>query len=98
MCSCRFDAEMQQLQEALRQEKTGREKALRERDMTTAEKTTAEQNLAVCCITFKAFPHPETLTRLCQTHRCTRMWQLKNFSPPKFISTFSVCIFSYSLI
>jgi hypothetical protein len=59
VCSCRFDAEMQQLQEALRQEKTGKEKALRERDMATAEKTSAEQNLAVCCFTCIAFPQPE---------------------------------------
>jgi hypothetical protein len=40
---------MQQLQEALRQEKTAKEKALRERDMATAEKTSSEQNLAVRC-------------------------------------------------
>jgi hypothetical protein len=68
VCSCRFDAEMQQLQEALRQEKTGKEKALRERDMATAEKTSAEQNLAVCCFTYTSFfltPNPpQFLSRL----------------------------------
>lgn len=56
MCSCRFDAEMQQLQEALRQEKTAKEKALRERDMATAEKTSSEQNLAVRCFIFTSLP------------------------------------------
>jgi hypothetical protein len=38
---------MQQLQEALRQEKVAKEKALRERDLSTAEKISFEQNLSV---------------------------------------------------
>ncbi|XP_059479308.1 axoneme-associated protein mst101(2) isoform X2 [Neocloeon triangulifer] len=44
----KFDSEMHQLQEAVRQEKSSKEKALRERDLMAAEKTSAEQNLAAC--------------------------------------------------